>query len=280
MKCYRILGRTETGPVRISNQDHILVADQILNDGKTDLFIRSWEDFPAKHGCILAVADGVGGEAGGQTASRMTLDFLKRLFYRPDAAIYDEEMLTEILYSASRQANESILYEGLVQPKFKRMGSTLTGVCLHMDWFLIYNAGDSRVYLERNNKLVQLTTDDTLTARAVRMGEMDPQKAKTAKERHTLTNCLGSPNFRFAVMRGPELHIADRLLICSDGLHDMVPEEELAVIMRSGLPLESLMNELYRSAYAHGGNDNTSVILVDVMEQATDLGDWEIEEED
>ncbi|MEW5722303.1 MAG: PP2C family serine/threonine-protein phosphatase [Thermodesulfobacteriota bacterium] len=261
MKSYDIIGRTDKGQVRAANEDHILVARMIKNRGGVRLRLEADDDFSDTYGLILAVADGVGGEAGGALASRLGLTVFDREFYKSVKMGLRFEEISELLRLAVSKANEALLREAERQPRFAHMGATLAGVCLFQGRYFVFNAGDSRVYRQRGGFLKQLTRDDTLVAQAVRAGAMTTAEAEASPDRHTITNCLGSVNLTLSLEEGPALRPGDSLLICSDGLHDLVDQERLEKIMAGG-DLEEVMAALFHEAEAAGGLDNISVIMM------------------
>lgn len=162
------------------------------------------------------------------------------------------------------------------------MGSTISGVCLTTHGYLVFNAGDSRVYRFRNSILKPLTRDDSLTTLAIEAGQMTFDEAEVSNARHTLTNCLGSHSFQLTVNAGPELRDNDVLLICSDGLYDLVPHERLEELLAGSQEMGNLIADLRNEAMAEGGHDNISIILIhsDILEDERDIEESGEEPED
>ncbi|GKT09134.1 PP2C family serine/threonine-protein phosphatase [Desulforhabdus sp. TSK] len=258
---YRIVGHTEKGPVRAANEDHILVARFVKNRGRIWMTIDQEDDFLGGYGILLAVADGVGGEAGGAVASRLALTTIERHFYGVEKTGRDLGDFGETIKSAAGRANETLLALAAGRPELSGMGCTLTGICLTPHGYLVFNAGDSRVYRYRNGAMA-LTSDDSLTGVIIRAGHMSFDEAQTSPLRHTITNCLGQASFNLNVMHGRELRDGDIFLVCSDGVHDLVTEDDLDEIMASNGSLDAVMNEIVDRAVNRGGHDNISAILV------------------
>ena len=129
--------------------------------------------------------------------------------------------------------------------------------------YLVFNAGDSRVYRIRNGTLKHLTEDDTLARRAVREGHSTLEEASASPHQHTLVNHLGNPYFSLMLEVGPELRDQDYILICSDGLYDYAPEESIEdIFSQSGVTVSQLGQQLIEMALSGGGGDNVSVILL------------------
>ena len=261
MKVFSIIGHTEKGPVRMANEDHILVARFIKNHGRIWMSIDGEDDFLARYGILLAVADGVGGEAGGAVASQLALTTVERHFYGVEKAGRQLDGFAEVLKDAAVRANETILSVAAGNLELAGMGCTLTGICLTPEGHLIFNAGDSRVYRYRNG-LLPLTTDDSVTSLMVQTGRMTYEEAESSALRHTITNSMGSPSFRLSISRGRELRDGDIFLICSDGLHDLVPEVRMDAIISQNRNLDRVMTDLISEAVNNGGHDNISAIFV------------------
>ena len=262
MRSYRIVGRTGTGPVREANQDHILIGRFVKNRGRLGMYLNHDDDFLADYGLLFAVSDGVGGEAGGEIASNLTLMVLEKHFYALNKRGKKPEGYIELIEAAAARANNTVLQVAANDPGLRNMGATLTGICLMGSGYLVFNAGDSRVYRCRNATLKQLTRDDSVTARAVRDGVMSHEEAESSAARHTLTKCMGSASFSIDIQAGPELRDDDLILICSDGLHDMLSYEELEAIFQSSSDIDVLIEVLFDAAFENGGDDNISIILL------------------
>jgi protein phosphatase len=261
MRQFRIVGRTETGPVRKANEDHILVGRFVKNRGQMAISLDADDEFILAHGLLLAVADGVGGQAGGAQASRLALSVLNREFYVPVNDTTSSHEALERIQIAASVANQAILIRSAEEPMLRSMAATLTGICLTQEGYLVFNAGDSRVYRLRGGYLKQLTEDDTVTAHAVRAGAMTRKEAHESPIRHTLTNALGSMDFTLEIKEGPELWPGDRILVCSDGLHDLISHEELEEIL-AGMDLDKTLDLLFQAAVDGGGHDNISAVIL------------------
>lgn len=270
MRTIAIHASTQQGPVRMANEDHILVGRFIKNRGQMSITLDYDDDFLAAFGFLLAVADGIGGEAGGALASRIALSALEKSFYSTEKTGIGQ--CEERLREAAMQANTEILSLAVTYPEYARMGCTLTGVCLTSWGFLVFHAGDSRVYRCRNGVLKQLTSDETVAAALLAAGEISYAQAELSNQRHTLINCAGSTSFMITIANGPDLKDEDILLVCSDGLHDLVPYESLGEIFSESMDVAILNKRLVDDAIRRGGHDNISLILiqlksVDVVEK-------------
>lgn len=262
MKSFHVYGYTETGPVRKANEDHILIGRFIKNRGGLGICFDHDDDFLTTYGIVFAVADGIGGERGGAIASNLALTALERQFYGVEKGDRGINPFLEALQAAAERANTTILKVANSKPELSRMGCTLSGICLTPENYLVFNAGDSRVYRCRDGVLKLLTDDDTITNLAVRAGHLSQQEAEKSEARHTLTNCLGSTSFHLKVETGPELRDNDLILICSDGLHDLVNDDDLEKLLATSRPVEELIRSLVYQATQNGGHDNISVIAI------------------
>ena len=261
MEEYRAYGTTRTGLVRRSNEDHILLERSILNHGCQRLEVPAGDGFPARSGVLLAVADGIGGEAGGAVASRMALTTLERRYFGATPVDGTREAFIEALRAAAAAANQAVLEVADNEPRLARMGCTLTGVCLLAEGFLVFNAGDSRVYRFRQGALECLTRDDSMASLVVEAGAMTAEEAARSPIGHTLTNCLGSREFQLNVQERT-WRDGDLLLACSDGLYDMVPDPRIREILDRETTLEGRTDRLVEEALAGGGTDNISIVLI------------------
>ncbi|KPQ00005.1 MAG: protein phosphatase [Rhodobacteraceae bacterium HLUCCA12] len=254
---FDIFGRTEAGLVRQENEDHMLIGGMIRNRGSLGLRLDGDDELITGPGLLLAVADGIGGAAGGATASRLSLATLERAFNG------DSRPVRERLVWASEAANAAILDAARAQPELAGMGCTLAGVCLTGTGYLVFHAGDSRIYRYRRGVIKALTLDDTLAGLAVRAGRLTVGASARHPRRHVLTNYAGSLEFSLAIEDGRGPDDGDVVMICSDGLHDLVPPAELESLFdRAATDLDTLGHTLIESAIAHGGHDNVSVVLL------------------
>lgn len=234
------------GMVRENNEDAVSVGGLILRDNSTALTVTTPED----GWFYLLVSDGMGGHERGEEASEFTLDQVREAFERgiigPETF---EEDIRKVVADASATLNRRAFESGQTHP----MGCTLTGVVWHCGHIYLINAGDSRTYRFREGILRQLTTDET--ERGI---TGDPSASKY------LLNCVGGGcdgRLTITSLDGKLLE-GDSVLICSDGLTDMVPEETIENALDGG----SNASDLLRMACAAGGVDNISIILGRVLE--------------
>lgn len=235
----------QKGLVRENNEDAVSVSGLFLRDDSASLSV----EIPESGFFYLLVADGMGGHDNGEEASEFALNELKeQLSLHQIAPERFEDDIREATRYIAHRLNSLAAERGQTHP----MGCTLTGVIWHYGRIWLVNAGDSRTYRFRNGMLRQLTTDET--ERGI---TGDPNASKL------LLNCLGGGcDGRLSVEdMGGKLLEGDTLLICSDGLCDMVSDDEI----ETALADEAAAADLYRMACEGGGVDNTSVILAKVL---------------
>jgi len=233
------------GLVRENNEDALSVGGFFLRDDSTELKV----DTPEDGYFYLLVSDGMGGHDNGEEASAFALDEIKEQLalnqIHPDRFEDDaREAARYINFKLNRAASD----RGQAHP----MGCTLTGVIWHYGRIWLVNAGDSRTYRFREGLLRQLTTDET-----ERGYTGDPNASKL------LLNCLGGGAEGHLVVEDLDgkLLPGDILLICSDGLTDMVPDEDIEAALSEG----SEASDLLRMACEGGGEDNVSIILAKII---------------
>jgi PPM family protein phosphatase len=269
MKRLHIHGCTDKGPVRKSNEDHILVARIVKNRGQLSLTLTQDDDWLARYGLLCAVADGVGGESGGAIASLLTLNALETHFYSSERAGDLESACRDALEAATTRANETLLTQQSERPELARMGCTLAGVCLTPSGYLVFSAGDSRVYRVRDGVVRALTVDDTLTNAQKNAGIIDDEEEKRSADRHTLLNLLGSHSFQLRIKANNEFRDGDLILICSDGIHDLISHQRIKECLSGNNNIELDVQALCEAAIAAGGGDNLSAILIELSAPAS-----------
>jgi PPM family protein phosphatase len=220
------------------------------------------EDRAAAGDTLFAVADGMGGHVGGEVAARVAIETLQ--------SAYDRNPTVAGLREAFVAANSAIWDQSLRVEQLRGMGTTLTAAGLTVgadgrDLMCLANVGDSRAYLMSGGQVRQITADHSLAEERVRHGEMTEAEAEVHPHRHILTRALGvSPEVDVDVW---ELHVktGDRLLLCSDGLTNEVGIEQIGQVLQSVKDPRKAARALVDRANAHGGNDNVTVVVVDVL---------------
>lgn len=238
----RFAYRTDIGKVRLSNEDQAIALTN------------------ASGNVLLVVCDGMGGQNKGDLASSLAVHTVITSFksHRGFANSYFGKMWVS---KAIREANKSIYEQSQSNPNYRGMGTTLTLLLIIKDIAIIGHVGDSRCYfLKNHHDLVQMTEDQTYVAYLVRTEQITPEEALTHPKRHVLMNALGIyPSASIDMKVVPYLN--EEVLICSDGLYNNVPEEDIAAIIKGNDTVEMKVNELIAIGNKNGGSDNIAVVL-------------------
>lgn len=212
--------------------------------------------------CILA--DGMGGYNAGEVASEMTVREVRDEFARWVAAgqvsTRDQDIRRALVASAQR-ANQVVYTAAQRVPEYAGMGTTLVVTLFGMDRFWVGHIGDSRAYRHREGKLEQITRDHSLLQDQIDAGLLTQEEAKFSIHRNLVTRALGvEPTVGLDVC-GHDLRAGDIILLCSDGLSDMVSDPKIAAMLNTSDPLATQGRALVDAANAAGGRDNIAVVL-------------------
>ena len=262
-------GRTDPGRQRPTNEDQFLIAalSKALQVQGSSLEQPDVQ-FGDPLGYLFVVADGCGGHAGGEKASQLAVHSIEQFVVdtlnwcaqlRPDAG--GDTLLGEF-QKALAQANDRLIGEANRRPELHGMATTLTlAYFLHRDLFVAH-VGDTRCYLLRNGLLYRLTRDHTLVAEMVRRGLLKPEEAAHHAYRHVVTNVVGGSDPGVQVeMHKLTLEGGDCLLLCSDGLTEMVPDAEILNVLVTAQPEPAAAcDRLVALANEKGGKDNITVV--------------------
>jgi protein phosphatase len=264
-----LAGRSHPGKVRPNNEDHFLVVrfgrflESLETNLPSDQVPRRFED----QGYGMVVADGMGGLAAGEEASRLAITTLVNLVLTtPDWILQadDPAFAEEIMRRAGErfeQVNQALAEEGELDPELHGFGTTMTlSASVGHNLFLAH-IGDSRAYIFRREKLHQLTRDHTIVRELYEAGLITHAQIATHQLRHVITRHLGAAKGAKAEVQKWTLEDGDSLLLCSDGLTEMVSSEEIAAILARGTASETTCGRLIDQALAAGGKDNITVIV-------------------
>lgn len=251
---WRGIGRTHAGLVRSDNQDAFAVLDQFG---------------------LWVIADGMGGHAGGEVASRLAVETLSAWGSRlvqPEvrAGQAPSFQADGSLREAIQAANGAIREEALAHPQLAGMGTTFVSLQIAagpvagpIAYATVAHVGDSRAYLVRGNSLTQLTRDHTWVEGQVQQGLLTPQEASVHPWHHMLTKSLGSAAVAEPDCSVHPLRAGDWILLCTDGLTTMLDDRQiLEVLAAAGATAEGACDALIAEANRLGGRDNTTVLLV------------------
>ena len=254
-----VAGLTDVGIVRTNNEDAFVVAD-LDRDAKVDVAKATEFDVKDK-GMLLAVSDGMGGEAAGEVASSLVIETLRRVL--ATAAPSDEATnsgIAKAVEHAVTRANEAVWKEAK-SPDKKGMGATLTAVYVQGDTAYIAEVGDSRAYLVRGSRIRQMTKDQSFVQLLLDSGALTKEEAEAYPHKNIILQAMGQQEKVSVALGKLALRRSDRLLICSDGLSNKVTPVEMKEAMLSGDPLDVVCKKLVDLANARGGEDNCTIIL-------------------
>jgi serine/threonine protein phosphatase PrpC len=225
---------------------------------------------------VAAVADGMGGHSAGEVASAIAIEELAAL--RDRGPWESETAATDDLKQAILRANRRIRETAASDRKLKGMGTTLVALVEDGDMVHVANVGDSRGYLLRQGELSQVTVDHSLVQELVDDGRLSPEDAERHPQRSVITRALGiDPEVEFDLFTY-KLQVGDRLLLCSDGLSDVVEPAQIRKVLLKVPSAQRAARELVKVANANGGPDNITVIVVDAVDDSAALDD-EVEDE-
>ncbi len=213
-------------------------------------------------GRFFIVADGMGGHAGGEEASRIaTMEIQKYLSSNWDNSKSSEELLQSALW----QANEAILLDQQNHSERGDMGTTVVVIVFRPgESPYIAHVGDSRLYRWRSSLLELITEDHTWVARALKMGDINIEEARNHPFRHVLSRCLGRDDLHEIDVQPVDVKSGDRLLLCSDGLTEELADEKIAYYLQENTINEKAALSLIEGAKEQGGHDNITVVIVEL----------------
>ncbi|MBI2339786.1 MAG: Stp1/IreP family PP2C-type Ser/Thr phosphatase [Deltaproteobacteria bacterium] len=246
-------GLTDVGRKRTHNEDSILVNDDLS---------------------LYIVADGMGGHSGGEFASRMAVttmeEVVKNINSDPEATVIsgvntEDADAGDRLRYAIETASGKIYDQSLYDQSLKGMGTTTVAAVFSEGQLYIANVGDSRAYLFHANKIKQITTDHSLVTEQIRAGILNENDARKHKLKNIITRSVGYQEQVECDVKKFDLHLGDKLLLCTDGLSNMVDDREIERIV-VGHPMKEACKKLIDSANEKGGEDNITVLIVEVLD--------------
>jgi len=248
----RTSGISDIGLQREGNEDSLLVEDSL------GLYI---------------VADGMGGHLAGEVASKVAVEMINKSYRKwlmsetPEDELfgYPDRSLSRpgnYILSSIRLANR-VIYEMAVEyDQYHGMGTTVSIVLITSGLVVAANVGDSRIYMVRDGRLERLSKDHTIVSEQVEMGVMSAEEAAVSPLKHILTRNLGSAENVDAEIFEIEPSNKDRLILCSDGLTDLVSDEEILAVTKKAEDPENLCEKFVQLARSRGAHDNTTVVSV------------------
>lgn len=240
----QVTGATDIGLVRSSNQD-------ALRYGSL-----------GSEACYAVVCDGMGGANGGNVASSIAVELIADRLTQYDPQEATPHTAEHLFASAMQAANLSIYERALDSPDLSGMGTTVVAVLLHGDTACISHTGDSRAYLLRDGALTPVTRDHSVVQEMIEQGRLTEEQARSHPRKHFITRALGVSAQESGEYDELTLRPGDRLLLCTDGLTNMLDNDKIRELT-DGCPSIEAVPRLIRAALDAGGRDNVTVLLVD-----------------
>jgi len=220
---------------------------------------------------LYVVADGMGGHNAGEVASSKSLEYSKDFIYNSTYPILTQpEDILDILVTAANQANKDVFDLSISNPGYHGMGTTFTACSIINDTMAVAHIGDSRIYTIGTDGIVQITNDHTFVQELVDAGSIAPHEAKVHPQRNMLTRVLGCDPLTESEGSLHYLSGVDSILLCSDGLTDMLSDETIYNIANQQAPPKARAEALITAANQQGGIDNISVVIIDICEVIID----------
>ena len=238
--------RVEIG-TRETNDDRVLIDGQIL-----DMSSHNGELLlPA----IAVVCDGCGGYDGGGIAAQTVLEFLS---YETPESLEDTNYLSQVLDNCT----QTVFEKKVEMPSYSKMCTTIAGCIFLNNSIILFHSGDSRVYRYDGWALARMTVDHSAVQQMIDMGQITEEEALTSPNRNVITRCIG------AACPPPEIYVSnttiapgEKFLLCSDGLCESVPAEQIKDILSRDIPIDDMVDVLVENALNQGSDDNISVCI-------------------
>jgi len=236
-------GKSDVGLRRLNNEDAYLIKPEIE---------------------LCTVADGMGGAASGEVASRIFCDTVSDLFMQSDTR--SEEDALKVMHTTFQLANERILEKAKREPEHSGMGCTAELLKFCGGTYILGHVGDSRVYLFRKGQLKQISKDHSLVQEQLEQGLISVTEAKTHALRHIILRAVGiNDSLAVDFVKG-RIAPGDIFLLCSDGLSDMIDDSAIQQALSLSVALDQKTDTLIEAAKSAGGHDNVTVVLCEVSD--------------
>ncbi|MBE7047059.1 MAG: Stp1/IreP family PP2C-type Ser/Thr phosphatase [Ruminococcaceae bacterium] len=239
-----IAASSDVGKMRKANEDSYFVSDIIGEN------------------VVACVADGMGGHKGGKTASSMLCEYIETASYELDLFSKDSDKIVELLEGVIEGANEEIFLRAKSHEELSGMGSTLVMCVASPERVVCANVGDSRMYQINDDGINQITKDHSMVQEMVDKGQITPEEAMAHPNRNIITRAVGSDVelkidfFKLQPKKG------DKLILCSDGLTNMVSEDDIYYIVKNTHSPDEACEKLVNTANSAGGKDNITAVII------------------
>jgi len=254
----RVSARSDVGRVRVNNEDAFAIVDLAkgapIHATPTPVELRV-----DREGVLLAVSDGMGGAQAGEVASALTLRALRSALAVSQSGESGDARLRRSVESANH-----VVWKLARETGRLGMGATLTAVLVHGTGAYVAEVGDSRAYLVRDGRLVQLTRDQNMSQILIDRGELTREQAEVSRYKNIVTQAIGTRPKVIVAMNRVELRRGDVLMLCSDGLSAKVDDEEIRSTLTAASEPTAACTQLIDAANHRGGDDNVTVIIAEV----------------
>ena len=256
----RVFGRTDVGQIREHNEDNFLVAD--LSRRTRSLMETDREQQVGEWGTLLGVCDGMGGAAAGEIASQLAVDIIYEKLLQGSPPKKRDDLARRLVQSVE-EAGMRIFNDARADRTRRGMGTTATIAALMDPRLFVAQVGDSRAYVLRGDRLVQVSRDQSLVNQLIEAGQLTEEEAETFEHNNIILQALGTAETVQVDLTYVDLQRGDRLLLCSDGLSGMVRTEELREVLLTHRESLDACRELTDRANRAGGHDNITVIVAE-----------------
>jgi PPM family protein phosphatase len=244
---FNAIAQSDLGLVRDGNEDSALISEY-----------------------LIAVADGMGGHAGGEVASAIAINTLQQLLPVINDPTIDLDSRADLFLNISYEVDAEILRVSKEKPELSGMGTTLTALSLSDNQVDLLHIGDSRCYRFRDNKLEKLSYDHTVMQELLDQGRLTPEEVFDHPQRSLLTQALMGDSGIDPVLMSYEVKAGDKFLLCSDGLTNVLSELEIIKIIKATTE-EKLLDELIKETKAKGAPDNITIVWASIAESDSDI---------
>jgi len=259
----KVSALSDMGRVRKNNEDNFAVCN--LTTGEAALTPALMSHVLGPRGTLFMVADGMGGEASGEVASQICAATVPKRIYEnlKTMTTLSEANFVLLLRESVEYANQIIFQKSLTSPIYKGMGTTTTAAALYGPYLFVGQVGDSRAYLIRNKQMVQLTRDQTFLNYLAEIGAELPADPEKDSRKSILTQAVGSSEKVDVKVTYTKVRQGDGLLICCDGLYNMIKAPDLIGILNRSDGLPAKCKALVAKANEEGGTDNITMIVAE-----------------
>ena len=239
----RFAAGTDTGLIRNSNEDSYRIIPE-----------------SSRNPCVVIIADGMGGHNCGEVASRMTVDYISEFIERSGSQLFSCPDIGEEIRKQVGEVNTAVFEASLASPEASGMGTTLTMAVIVGTRVTVAHVGDSRLYMACSDTMRQMTQDHSYIEELIKNGTLTREEAERHPRKHVITRAIGSSKDLEVDILDFEAQKGDVLLLCTDGLTNMICENEIYSIIKNSEP-QKACEQLIEAAKTKGGEDNITVIV-------------------